>query len=51
MDEKENGIYGDTDFYSEICYNGVIQDEGVGFYYLSARYYDSEDSLQEKATM
>lgn len=42
-DEKENGIYGDTDFDSEICYNGAIYDESTGIYYLSARYYDPED--------
>lgn len=42
-DFGETSIYGDTDFYNEICYNGAIYDESTGLYYLSARYYDPED--------
>ena len=39
----ETSIYGDTDFYNEICYNSGIYDKNTGLYYLNARYYDPED--------
>ena len=39
----ETSIYGDTDFYNEICYNGGIYDKNTGLYYLNARYYDPEN--------
>lgn len=42
-DFGETSIYGDTDFYNEICYNGAIYDESTGLYYLSARYYAPGD--------
>lgn len=43
-DFGETSIHGDKDFYNELCYNESIYDESTGLYYLSARYYDPEDS-------
>lgn len=42
-DFGETSIYGDKDFYNEICYNETIYDKNTGLYYLSARYYNPED--------
>lgn len=42
-DFGETSIYGNTDFYNEICYNEAIYDASTGLYYLSARYYNPED--------
>lgn len=42
-DFGQTNIYGDADFYNEICYNESIYDKSTGLYYLSARYYDPED--------
>ncbi len=42
-DFGQTSIYGDADFYNEICYNEAIYDRSTGLYYLNARYYDPED--------
>ncbi|MEO2239652.1 DNRLRE domain-containing protein [Dorea sp. YH-dor226] len=42
-DFGETAIYGDTDFYNEICYNEAVYDKSTGLYYLGARYYDPEN--------
>ena len=42
-DFGQTSIYGNADFYNEICYNEAIYDRSTGLYYLNARYYDPED--------
>ena len=42
-DFGETTIYGDTDFYNEICYNEAVYDKSTGLYYLESRYYDPEN--------
>lgn len=38
-------IYGDIDFYNEICYTSGVYDETTGLYYLNARYYNPCDAV------